>query len=611
MERNRDRVSGANLTRRVSKADYLDFFRTTLAALEEDFPRRFLDQVRLQGLQSIHNSDNLARWACVEAWMYAFTREDAYLQRARELLLIVVGYIENTPRLLWTYTPADDPETTAAILRVYASFPGSGWHVGGFSNHLGMGDCCVILERFGAWRDDRERLRVSEAAARLADYRLQKTSFYHFDNDQRNNRTLTSARGVFRLAQAFADHPDAGRWRDWAIRQFRVNLNARSDEDASSYQSDWFHSILNIIEYLDCGEQEYFSAHHRAYFQHFRDLILPDGSCAAYGDSTGTNSAHLPILEKGASVFGDGTYKHAAAALFRRTTRDADVARHQLGSTRWIDAYRWADDDVEPEFPRMESTVTAEGTQILRFGDRNRHSYLSLTANDQTSRTGAGHGHVDANAISRWTCNGATFLEDGAYQWPDAIFHNRVLWRPGDPPGKIVDYFRPRKTRPHWDPKDPNRKIYARPGPSEGVGEGWHPDAEVDTRIEFLVRRPQFTASRSTLGAHQRTTVMDSSGRCVVFDSLESQDTVAAVCLFHARSIARHGHTLGAGGGRSRRRGARRDDRQYRAGTDGSRARSEEQRARASHVLLRARLRSLVRHPPDAGIPALRPGHRR
>ena len=111
---------------------------------------------------------------------------------------------------------------------MYASFPGSGWHIGGFSNHLGLGDCCVILERFGAWRDDRERSRVGEAAALLADYRLQKTSFYHFDNEQRNNRTLTSARGVFRLAQAFADHADAGRWRDWAIRQFRINLNARS-----------------------------------------------------------------------------------------------------------------------------------------------------------------------------------------------------------------------------------------------------------------------------------------------------------------------------------------------------------------------------------------------
>ena len=527
---------------RVSRADYLEFFRTTLTDLEEDFPRRFLDQVRNQGLQSIHNSDNLGRWACVEAWMYAFTREDEYLQRARDLLLIVVGHIESTPRLLWIYTPPDDPETTAAILRVYASFPGSGWHIGGFSNHLGVGGCSLILERFGAWRDAAERLRVREAAAQLADYRLQKTSFYHFDDDQRNNRTLTSARGVFLIAQAFADHPEAARWRDWAVRQFRVNLNARSDEDASSYQSDWFHSILNIVEYLEEGEQQYFSPHHRAYFQHFRDLILPDGSCAAYGDSTGTNSAHLPILEKGASVFRDGTYKHAAAALFRRPMGDSATARQQLGSMRWIDAYRWADDDVEPAFPRMESTVTAEGTQILRLGDRTRHAYLSLTSNDQTSKTGAGHGHVDANAISRWTCDGVTFLEDGAYQWPDAIFHNRVLWRPGEPPGRSIDYFRPRKTRPHWDPKDQNRKIYARRGPSEGVEEGWHPDEAVDTRVELLVQRPHFTASRSALGAHRRTTVLDGSGRCVVFDSIDSEDPVAAVCLFHARTITQQGH---------------------------------------------------------------------
>ena len=84
---------------KVTRADYLNFFRRTLTELEEDFPNRFLDQVGLQGpdgLKGIPNSDSLTRWACVEAWMYSFTRDQDYLDRARELLMMIVEMIEKT-----------------------------------------------------------------------------------------------------------------------------------------------------------------------------------------------------------------------------------------------------------------------------------------------------------------------------------------------------------------------------------------------------------------------------------------------------------------------------------------------------------------------------------
>lgn len=531
---------------KITRAEYLDYFRTVLADLEEDFPNRFLDEVRLQGpdgLKGILNSDNLTRWACVEGWMYTFTREEAYLERSRALLLLVVELIENTPQILWRYVHPKDPETTAAISKAYAAFPGSGWHIGGFSNHLAFGDCGLIMERFGGWDASLERERAMAAGAAIADYRVEKSGFYHFDDERRNNRTLTSARGVFRVAEAFPDHPNAKLWKDWAVRQFTVNLNQPSDEDATGYQSDWFHSILNIIEYLDAGENEYYTPYHKGYFEHFRDLILPGGYCAAYGDSSGTNSAHLPILEKGASVFGDGAYKYAAANLFRRLTeQEPATARQQLGSLRWIDAYRWADDSVEPEFPVMTSKVSTEGTLLLRIGDQTHHSILSLTANDQTSETGSGHGHVDANAINCWAHNGVTLIEDGAYQWKDGIFHNRVLWRSGtDGTTEGVDYFRPLKTQQHWDLKDDSKMVYARSGPSAGVEESWHPDEAVDTCVEFLLQRHSFTATRSRLGNHERTVVVDRLGRGVVFDSIDTNDPVSAVCLFHARTILRQG----------------------------------------------------------------------
>jgi len=530
---------------KVMRADYLDFFRETLAQLEEDFPNRFLDQVGLQGpdgLKGIPNSDSLTRWACVEAWMYTFTREQPYLDRARELLMMIVEMIEKTPLVLWRYVHPKDPETTEDIRKAYAAFPGSGWHIGGFSNQIGYGDCCLIIDRFSGWRNDRERERARDAGAELCDFRVDKSSLYHFDDEQLNNRTLTSARGVFRVAEAFSDHPSASRWREWALRQFAVNVNHKSDEDATGYQSDWFHSILNIIEYLDAGEAEYYTPYHCGYFEHFRDLILPGGYCAAYGDSTGANSAHLPILEKGATVFGDGAYKLAAANLFRRLReREPENARAQLGSLRWIDAYRWADDSIEPEFPQMRSKVTSEGTILLRTGDETRHFYLTLTANDQTSKTGSGHGHVDANAINCWADNGVPLIEDGAYQWKEGIFHNRVMWRSGKPTGKATDYFKPLKTGPHWDLKDSSKMVYSKSGPAEGVPESWHPDAEVDVRVEFLVQRPSFTATRSSLGAQERTVILDELGRVVIFDSIVAQEPVSAISLLHVHTVVRQG----------------------------------------------------------------------
>ena len=41
---------------KVTKAEYLDFFRNVLADLEEDFPNRFLELVKLQGPEGLEAS---------------------------------------------------------------------------------------------------------------------------------------------------------------------------------------------------------------------------------------------------------------------------------------------------------------------------------------------------------------------------------------------------------------------------------------------------------------------------------------------------------------------------------------------------------------------------
>ena len=53
----------------------------------------------------------------------------------------------STPEILWRYVHPKNSETTEATSKAYAAFPGSGWHIGGFSNHIGYGDCCRMTEK--------------------------------------------------------------------------------------------------------------------------------------------------------------------------------------------------------------------------------------------------------------------------------------------------------------------------------------------------------------------------------------------------------------------------------------------------------------------------------
>ena len=148
---------------------------------------------------------------------------------------------------------------------------------------------------------------------------------------------------------------------------------------------------------------------------------------------------------------------------------------------------------------------------------------------------------MDANANNCWAHDGVPLLEDGDYQWKESIFHNRVLWRKGEPPGEITDYFSPTKTAQHWDLKDSSKMVYSREGPAEVVPESWYPDEAVDIRVEFLVQLPSYTIARSALGIHGRTIFLDAAGRILIFDSIVADEPITSICLFHGRTILRRG----------------------------------------------------------------------
>ena len=96
-----------------------------------------------------------------------------------------------------------------------------------------------------------------------------------------HNIAMTMTRGILGAARALPDHPHAGQWRTWAMETFDRSYNRLSPEDASNYESDWFHSILTMIDILGKGEDAYHLAYHRSYFEHFREMVTPPGAWSA------------------------------------------------------------------------------------------------------------------------------------------------------------------------------------------------------------------------------------------------------------------------------------------------------------------------------------------
>ncbi len=525
---------------KVTRKDYLECFRSILTEMEEDFPKKFVAGALLRHWEGAPvNSDLMSRWACVEAGMYEFTGEKAYLRRARELILLTIEGIEKTPKILWGYLDSIDPVSLKLMLEMHRKFPGSVINLGSFGWVRALGLPVHLLEKFGGWESKAERERVKKVVGEVADFRLEGLDVESYpDNERPNNRNLASTEGVYRIALAFPDHPHARRWHQWAEKQFLVSLNQACEEDASGYQACWFHSLLIMIELTGKGEECYFLPYHKAYFEHLRDLIIPGGAYAEYGDQRVgvANSAHLSILEKAASVFKDGSYKYAASSYFRATVREEpQEVIHYLVTGRWLDAYRWADDAIEPTFPELKSTITGEGKVILRIGNEKKNSYLSLTSKDLKKN----HGQVDANAISKLVHKGSTLLEDGGYHWREAFYHNRLLWREGKPPGKIMDYFRCQEL--DWWVNSKRKLFSATHGNPQGVEKGWHPSSEEDIKIQFLVQFPQFSATRSSLGPQERTIILDQQGSCLVFDYLDIDQPLSSVCLYYTCKVLERG----------------------------------------------------------------------
>ena len=77
---------------RLTKKDYLRFFKEVLDYYEKDFPKRMIEKETLTRIHplKILISGNITRWAAVEASMFEFTGKKKYAERANELMQAIV-----------------------------------------------------------------------------------------------------------------------------------------------------------------------------------------------------------------------------------------------------------------------------------------------------------------------------------------------------------------------------------------------------------------------------------------------------------------------------------------------------------------------------------------
>jgi len=537
----------------VSKADYLQFFKEIFGYHDEDFPHRIIDRLTLTPQvpgQKILQTYDTTRWSIAELTMYEFTGDQEYLQRGSELVRAVVAGYLHTPMDVWDYFFLETREGAEKCRKAYEQVPEEArwhgyawWHVGGAAEPLGLSQVCHVLNRTDGWESPQLKQDAETALARLVDYhvldefQVDRRFSYAWCRGTIHNIAMMMAEGFYRAALLMPEHPHAEQWRRWATETFEKSFNQLSPEDASNYESVWFHSILTMIDILGEGQEAYRLPYHRAYFEHLKEMVTSSGCVVGYGDSGEQgNAAFLPVLEKGATVFRDGAYKYAAHQHFRAIRALPMEQRFRyVEALRWFDAYRWADDSVLPEPPRAGSVITHKAKVVLRTGSAPEQTYLALSSQD-----GGGHGHFDANAIAHFSRGGSVLLRDGHYHWAQAFFHNRLLWRQGKAPAALLDYLRPRECPWHPTP-DGKRIIYASEGPAEGVENDWRPAAEESVTVKFLAGFPEFKAVRTILGPQQRTVVMTAEGCCLVFDYLQVAATTTAACLYYVPEIAEHG----------------------------------------------------------------------
>jgi len=296
------------------------------------------------------------------------------------------------------------------------------------------------------------------------------------------NRAAIRVESFYYAFMALPHHPDAMKWKKMASFMLRDSYHRWEEEDATGYHALWMHALVRLADTMQ-DDTFFRSSIPRYYLDYFTHLITPVGVIADFGDAVWSSDWYnrfIPIFEKGATVYREPLFKWAANKMLETYKKQDDTLSGYYGKTNflndydwagkpmvanpyfalaYVDAFRWADDSIQPEQPKAESTlvmddivgkkilfrdrVDSDATfMLLNYQDEGAGSYLGreyLRSTISVEEEKMHHGHSDENSIISLFYQGSMLLHDSGYRdhLPSSeyggfradYYHNRMVIR--------------------------------------------------------------------------------------------------------------------------------------------------------------------------------------
>jgi hypothetical protein len=432
----------AGQIREVGRQEYLAYMR---AAAEDGWNAIDADRIKYRNSIDLNYvfgyapPGNEPYLAALCANLYEITKEELYLDRAKELLLYYGKHRDAYP-----------PDFAKSRSEYGAGIPA-------LPNIFTFQKYCHAYEILKKYRklSAAEKKTIDDNIAGSADF------FCQFQEWGAMNRAMLRVEGLLYAARTVPDHPHRRNWTMIGEAIAGDNWDEWEIEDATGYNAIWLYALLGYASDVRQDESFYRRPTMQYYFEYFLQLMCPAGVIPDVGDANwGTGwDRMIPFFEKGAAVNRDPRLRWAAARIFRKYCDPLPERRSVFIGLVISDAYRWTDFSLPATEPASGSQQVLDdmvGKKVVfRDGWGEQGTYMLYNYRDEGDggwlfREGLRnsipveeekmtHGHSDENSIALLMHNGSILLHDGGYRdyMPSGpygafradYFHNRLVVR--------------------------------------------------------------------------------------------------------------------------------------------------------------------------------------
>jgi hypothetical protein len=270
------------------------------------------------------------------------------------------------------------------------------------------------------------------------------------------NRALIYGTEFIHGARLWPDDTSAPVWTKVGEALIEDSLRGWAQEDASHYEPFWLCYTLEICDTLGCAADFLARFTTRFYFEHPRQMLMPDGLLPDWGDGDWTHSWAWNVANwtRAGSHYRDGRYldcarRHFAANLPVGRPDDPEMLGGLALALRWldpgvpmVDGTLTRSDDVVDDLVGKKYVARGDGGAYLLYSYRDEKACGYLTRDYLAKQLHAPeekphHGHADEQSVIAMAAGGCVLLADGGYRddlsqgYRADYFHNRIVVRHG------------------------------------------------------------------------------------------------------------------------------------------------------------------------------------